>query len=325
MQVFRKVSPLMWTRGSGKRLRGDPVAQVLALYLVTGVESEPTGLYHVTIGSIAAHTGAPSEDLRRAFGVLHKVGFASYDEDCELVWVPNMLEIQVGAALKPGDKRGTHVRKWLESQPYHPFLAEFYERYGEAYSMPLPRSLQGAPKPHRSMESEKEMERESESETVARGSAPPRARVVSGSESTQAALVLASPSKPAKAQRKPKDPAPTTAVWEAYAFAFEQRYASSPVRNAKINGQLSQLVAQIGAEDAPHVARWYLANGDRWYVTRMHPVGQMVADCQKLRAEWLRGRPVTDGDARAAALGQEMRAQVDRVEEILEGMGVKSR
>ena len=149
------------------------------------------------------------------------------------------------------------------------------------------------------------------------GSAPPRARVVSGSESTQAALVLASPSKPAKAQRKPKDPAPTTAVWEAYAFAFEQRYASSPVRNAKINGQLSQLVAQIGAEDAPHVARWYLANGDRWYVTRMHPVGQMVADCQKLRAEWLRGRPVTDGDARESAAMDEMRAQSERVAAML--------
>ncbi|MCY3732941.1 MAG: DUF1376 domain-containing protein, partial [Chloroflexi bacterium] len=78
-------------------------------------------------------------------------------------------------------------------------------------------------------------------------------------------------------------------VWEAYAPALLLRYGPEPPRNAKTNALLCQLVDRLGAEDAPHVAEFYLRHSARWYVEKGHSVAALVVDAEKLRTEWATG------------------------------------
>ena len=71
-----------------------------------------------------------------------------------------------------------------------------------------------------------------------------------------------------------------------------------PVWNARTAGMLSQLVARVGAEDAPHVAAYYVRHRRAAYVERMHPVGMLLQDCESLRAQWASQRQITGIEAR---------------------------
>lgn len=78
----------------------------------------------------------------------------------------------------------------------------------------------------------------------------------------------------------------TAAIWAAYAIAYQGQYSVEPVRNAKVNGQLSQVIDRIGADEAPHVAAFYVRHKNAFYVRKMHSVDSLLADCEKLRTEW---------------------------------------
>jgi|GEM_PF-400172 len=96
-----------------------------------------------------------------------------------------------------------------------------------------------------------------------------------------------------KVAKASKEPAPTTKTWEAYATAYEAKYRTVPVRNAMVNGQLAQLVARLGAPEAPQVAAWYLTHRNQFYVASGHSVAMLLRDCEKLRTEWATGRQGT--------------------------------
>ena len=87
--------------------------------------------------------------------------------------------------------------------------------------------------------------------------------------------------------------APTAETWAAYCESYENAYGAKPVRNAQVNGQLAQLVARLGAAEAPEVARWFLRHRNGLYVSAMHPTNLLLRDCEKLRTEWATGRQVT--------------------------------
>lgn len=102
---------------------------------------------------------------------------------------------------------------------------------------------------------------------------------------------------------KKKSPAKlpkTSAIWDAYADAYRARYGTEPVRNAKVNAMLAQVVARIGADEAPHVAAWYVASNRSLYVSAKHCADLLVRDCEGLRTEWATKRSVTDTAARQA-------------------------
>jgi hypothetical protein len=88
----------------------------------------------------------------------------------------------------------------------------------------------------------------------------------------------------------PKTKAVSAGTWDAYALAYERRYAAPPVRNAKVNAQLAQLVARIGPEEAPPVAAHYVGSQNRLYVGAGHCVDLLLRDAEKLRTEWATGR-----------------------------------
>lgn len=102
---------------------------------------------------------------------------------------------------------------------------------------------------------------------------------------TTTSVAVASPKLATKTE-KPK----TRETWDAYSDAYERRYSTKPVANAKVNGQLSQLVSRLGAEEAPQVARWYVGLDDSFYSRQMHSVDSLLTDAEKLRTRWATGR-----------------------------------
>lgn len=105
-------------------------------------------------------------------------------------------------------------------------------------------------------------------------------------------------SAPAKAAKKSKPAEPGTGkVWAAYATAYWNRYGVEPVRNAMVNAQLSNLVRRIGLADAEQVAGFFLGHQHRFYVEKMHAVGLLLADCEKLRTEWATSSQMTAAKA----------------------------
>jgi hypothetical protein len=59
-----------------------------------------------------------------------------------------------------------------------------------------------------------------------------------------------------------------------------------------VNAQMAQVVARLGGE-AEFVAEFYLSHRNRYYVEKMHPVGLLLSDAEKLRTEWATGRQTT--------------------------------
>lgn len=102
------------------------------------------------------------------------------------------------------------------------------------------------------------------------------------------------------------EPRPSGAVWDAYREAYRSRYGEDPVRNAQVNSQIKQFVSRVPAGEAPEIARFYLSHNESYYVKRMHPVGLMLQDAEKLRTEWITGTRMTGGKAKEVERKQEI-------------------
>lgn len=93
-------------------------------------------------------------------------------------------------------------------------------------------------------------------------------------------------------------PSAAAKVWTRYSEAYQARYKTEPVRNAKVNGQLSQLIKRIGEHSAPEVAAFYVWHNDQFYVRARHPPGLLLRDCEGLHTQWKTGQTVTQSQAR---------------------------
>lgn len=92
-----------------------------------------------------------------------------------------------------------------------------------------------------------------------------------------------------------------SATFEAYAGAYEARYGVQPVRNAKVNSQLIQLVNRLGSEEAPLVAAFFVTHhADQFYLRAKHSIDLLLRDAEKLRTEWATGRASNSIEARQA-------------------------
>jgi hypothetical protein len=91
----------------------------------------------------------------------------------------------------------------------------------------------------------------------------------------------APPTAPQKKCAAKKEPAASSASWEAYSDAYLKRYRVAPLRNAKINASLKSIVDQVGADNAPAVVTHYLTLGG-FYEQAQHPVGLLLTDLQKV-------------------------------------------
>ncbi len=88
------------------------------------------------------------------------------------------------------------------------------------------------------------------------------------------------------------------ATWTAYASAYRDRHGVAPVRNAKVNSNVRQIVQRLGHGEAPLVAAWFLTVNERYVVQNMHDLGALLAKCEAYRTQWATGRQVTEESAR---------------------------
>lgn len=87
-------------------------------------------------------------------------------------------------------------------------------------------------------------------------------------------------------------------TWDAYTIAYLDRYGVEPVRNAKVNSQIAQLVQRLGADEAPQVAMFYVTVNDSFFIRASHELGLLVQRAEGIRTQWLTGRQVNAVTAR---------------------------
>lgn len=87
-------------------------------------------------------------------------------------------------------------------------------------------------------------------------------------------------------------------TWAAYRAAYRIRHGVDPVRNAKVNTNVRDLVKRLGREEAPLVAGWFLSVNENYAVKRMHDLGVLLAGAEAYRTQWATGRQVTCTSAR---------------------------
>ncbi len=155
MRDYGIVSPQFWTGSTGRKLRGNQDAQVIALYLMTSPHSSMIGLYYCPLVYISNDTGLPLEGASKALASLCEAGFCEFDQASDTVFVLRMAAHQVGESLKPTDNRVESVRRHLRQIGKNPLVKRFLEVYGEAYGVtaesvgmePLKRPSKAPPKP----------------------------------------------------------------------------------------------------------------------------------------------------------------------------------
>lgn len=87
-------------------------------------------------------------------------------------------------------------------------------------------------------------------------------------------------------------------TWDAYTIAYLERYGVEPVRNAKVNAQIAQLVQRLGADEAPQVAMFYVTINDSFFIRASHEFGLLVSRAEGIRTQWITGRQVNAVTAR---------------------------
>jgi len=90
-------------------------------------------------------------------------------------------------------------------------------------------------------------------------------------------------------------------TWAAYEQAYQLRYGTVPVRNAKVNTAVAQIVKRLGATEAPQVAGWFVSFvNEAFVVKRCHAVGDLLSQCEAYRTQWVAGISMTSTAARQA-------------------------
>jgi hypothetical protein len=137
MREYGKVSPQFWIGKSGKALRGNAEAQILALYLMTSPHANMIGVYHCPIAYMAHETGLSTEGASKALQCLIDSDFCTFDADDEYVFVHQFAAHQVGESLSSSDKRCKGVENELSKVPKNQCWQSFRARYAVPYNLPI--------------------------------------------------------------------------------------------------------------------------------------------------------------------------------------------
>lgn len=151
---YYKTLSTFWTGETGRAIRGDADAQRVAFYLFSNGSANMIGLYQLALPTLMHEIGISRERALKALARLSEAGFATYDEQSESVFVPNMAPIQMGARMTETDKRVKNVAKLYNQMRKCPFAKDFWDLHAKTYHLkceappkPLASPLQAPPKP----------------------------------------------------------------------------------------------------------------------------------------------------------------------------------
>ena len=111
-----------------------------------------------------------------------------------------------------------------------------------------------------------------------------------------------------------KKPTAGSQVYEAYAEAFQNRYNTQPIRNAKVNAICSQIAAQVGLQEAKAIMHFYLQQNVAWYVQKGHAIEYALKDLQALRTNMLNNKSMSSREAQQV---DKQQAQVNALQNYL--------
>jgi hypothetical protein len=177
MRDYSTVSPKFWIGATGKALRGDPPAQLLALYLVTSPHSSMTGVFYCPVAYMAHETGLTLQGAQKALSRLIEVGFCDFDDATDTIFVVRMASFQVGDDLKEKDNRVIGIRKEVERMPRGLIRQRFIALYGKSFRLDDLAEKDSPPEapsePLRSQEQEQEQEQEEKNSLRSLSDHPP--------------------------------------------------------------------------------------------------------------------------------------------------------
>lgn len=132
MRQYAQLMPVFYKRGSGKKLRGKPLAQALAPYLFAAPSGNMIGLFFLELTTIAHDLGWSMEQVRQAMAEVEAAGIARYDSEDEIVFLPEGANYQMslkGMPIRVKDKRRPKVEADLAALGDHDFVDQFRSRY----------------------------------------------------------------------------------------------------------------------------------------------------------------------------------------------------
>ncbi len=135
MRDYAQVCPQFWLGKTGKKLRGDAEAQLVALYLITSPHANMIGVFHCPIMYIAHETGLSMEGASKGLRRVVEEGFCSFDDELELVWVHEMARFQIGDQLSPKDNRVKSTDREFQKIPECHIRQAFYRKYKDAFHL----------------------------------------------------------------------------------------------------------------------------------------------------------------------------------------------
>jgi len=135
MANYMKINGNFWIGDTGRRLRGDVNAQIVAMYLVTTHHAEATGVFHCPIMYIAHETGIGIESATNGITRLIEERFCVYDFDSEYVFVRRMAYHQIGGSINKNDNRAEWVKRRFNDMPRGIIRDAFLDEYGDAFSI----------------------------------------------------------------------------------------------------------------------------------------------------------------------------------------------
>ncbi|HEL3737743.1 TPA: helix-turn-helix domain-containing protein [Stenotrophomonas maltophilia] len=127
---------------------------------------------------------------------------------------------------------------------------------------------------------------------------PPNRHITLSEPSGEPSFPAGLPAPPLAVDSETELQAACRATWTAYATAYRERHSVAPVRNAKVNANVRQIVQRLGHSEAPLVAAWFLTVNERYVVQNMHDLGALLTKCEAYRTQWATGRQVTEEAAR---------------------------
>ncbi len=161
---YGKITSMFWTGTTGRELRSDRDAQVVAMYLVTGPMANMIGLYHIPLALISDHTGIPIKLASKALLRVCESGFSRFDGVLEHIFVKEMAAHQIGENLKIKDLRVKGISTMWNKYRKSPFYMDFYQRYRFDFHLPEPAKIEAPTKPLPSQDQEQEQEQEKDQE-----------------------------------------------------------------------------------------------------------------------------------------------------------------
>ena len=176
MREYSVVSPRFWIGATGKELRGNAHAQVLALYLMTSPHANMIGVFHCPLIYMAHETGLGMEGASKALQSLIEAKFCTYEESSETVFVHRMAAFQIGDHLSEQDKRCKGVERDWNNIPSRQLQQAFFAIYSAAFHLPKQskktRGTEAPSKPPRSQEQEQDQEQDKEEANASLSASP---------------------------------------------------------------------------------------------------------------------------------------------------------